>query len=108
VLRSTALVLALAVAAFASASELQTTLELSALRVEVTWIASDREMNRLRLDYGQPSTTQGTTLNGFSVLGKRDGEYVCLLFVRKPDQVNGKRTLALGHELLHCLLGEYH
>ena len=41
-------------------------------------------------------------------LGKRDGAWVCLIFVERPQLVNDERTLQLGHELAHCLLGAYH
>lgn len=93
-----------------SASELRSTLELSALRVEVTWVESAAEMNALRRQYGQPpiDTVIRTRLTGFSVLGRRDGEYVCLLFVQRPRRVDDERTTALGHEMLHCLTGEFH
>jgi hypothetical protein len=30
------------------------------------------------------------------------------LWVLKPGAVDDERTAALGHELLHCLIGNYH
>jgi hypothetical protein len=45
---------------------------------------------------------------GFAVLVDGDGGLVCRLWVLKPRNVDDQRTTALGHELLHCLAGEYH
>jgi hypothetical protein len=42
------------------------------------------------------------------VLGKRDDQWVCLIFAAQPVTVNDARALELGHELAHCLLGAYH
>lgn len=32
----------------------------------------------------------------------------CVVYVTKPETLNDARTLTLGHEVLHCALGEYH
>lgn len=45
---------------------------------------------------------------GFSVLVKRGDEYICRIVTLKPRDVDDRRTATLGHELLHCLFGEYH
>ena len=87
------------------------TLELASLRVEVTWVTSSADMDALRLQYGRRPAIDNvirTRLTGFSVLARRDGEYFCLLFLQRPRRIDDDRTLALGHELLHCLLGSYH
>jgi hypothetical protein len=99
------------------------TLDLSAVMVEVTWVASSDELAALRTQYesrtanadaGQQQFASSRLggrrprETGFSVLGKRDGQYVCLLFVLRPINTNDGRTTAIGHELLHCLLGDYH
>ena len=80
------------------------------VRVEVTWIESEAEMDAKRREYGnvQPDSVIRTRLTGFSVLGRRDGELVCLIFAFKPREEDDRRTLILGHELAHCLLGNYH
>src|SRR5688572_20300342 len=77
------------------------------VRVEVTWIETEAEMNAKRREYGavRPDSVIKTTLTGFSVLGRRDGELVCLIFAPKPRTEDDKPTLILGHELAHCLLG---
>jgi hypothetical protein len=93
------------------------TLELTSVRVEVLWVGSASELARIRQQYEEPAgdirsrTGIGGGLDrtrGFSVLGKRDGEHVCLVYVYRPTRVDDDHTLALGHEMLHCLLGAYH
>jgi hypothetical protein len=93
------------------------TLEVTSVRVEVLWVHSASELARIRQQYRPPAgdirsrTGIGGGLDrtrGFSVLGKRNGEQVCLLYLFRPTSVDDDRTLALGHEVLHCLLGEYH
>lgn len=93
-----------------AAQSVRPSLDLDSVRVEVTWVESRAELKSLRREWGQPKidTVVRTRLTGFSVLGKRDGEYVCLLFVQRPESVDDRNTLALGHELLHCLAGQYH
>ena len=98
------------------------TLELTAVLVEVTWVANSAELAEIRKRYESPVERSGASsgfggafrnrpddgIKGFSVLGKRDGAWVCLIFVERPRLVNDARTLQLGHELAHCLLGAYH
>lgn len=80
------------------------------VRVEVTWVESQAELDAKRREFGRVAADSviRTKLTGFSVLGKRDGELVCLIFAPKPRDEDDKATLVLGHELAHCLLGEYH
>jgi len=77
----------------------------SSVRVEVIWIETQAEMDRKRREYGSRIATASvikTSLEGFSVLGKRDGELVCLVFSPKPERFDDDITTTLGHELLHC------
>jgi hypothetical protein len=106
-----ALIIMLTGAPVRAAEQIAATLDLATVRVEITWVASLDEMNRLRRGYGQPPLGDPvfrSRLTAFSVLGKRDGEWTCLLFVPKPERVDDEHTLALGHEVAHCLLGDYH
>ena len=98
------------------------TLELNTVLVEVTWVADSDELAEIRKRYESPVQRSRASagfggafrnrpddgIKGFSVLGKRDGAWVCLIFVERPQVVNDARTLQLGHELAHCLLGAYH
>lgn len=101
---------ALLVACGAGAADVHPTLDLAEVRLEIRWVEAEAEMNRLRRQFGRPpiDTVIRSELAGFSVLGKRDGAYVCLIFARRPTVVDDRLTVTLGHELLHCLLGEYH
>lgn len=105
-----------------AAERVEPTLELSAVLVEVTWIADSLELAEIRKRYESPVQRSRSSasigdiyrvrpddgVKGFSVLGKRDGRWVCLIFVERPQVVNDAHTLQLGHEFAHCLLGAYH
>lgn len=104
-----------------AASPVSPTLELSAVRVEVTWVESSAGIQSKAREYGRCPRRDSVVMSerlsgasclgehsGFAVLGKRDGQYVCLLFVLKPERTDDDRTTAVAHELLHCLLGDYH
>lgn len=104
-------------AAPAWSDPIRPSLELTAMRIEVTWVHSASELARIRREYERPVGDSRSRagigggldrLRGFSVLGKRNGEYVCLVYSYRPVLLDDDRTRALGHELLHCLLGEYH
>jgi hypothetical protein len=84
---------------------LHETMNVNSVRIEVTWIETQAEMDRKRREYGSRVATDPvikTALHGFSVLGKRDGELVCLIFSPKPERFNDGVNNTLGHELLHC------
>ena len=113
-----ALLVALALlAAPARSDPIQPTLELTSMRVEVTWVNNASELAHLRRQYERPVGNSRSRagiavgvdqLRGFSVLGKRNGEYVCFVYIYRPVILDDDRTRVLGHEMLHCLLGEYH
>ena len=114
--------LALLSAASIAAERIEPTLELSAVLIEVTWVADSDELAQIRKRYESPLQRSRASagfggafrnrpddgIKGFSVLGKRDGAWVCLIFVERPEVVDDARTLQLGHELAHCLFGAYH
>jgi hypothetical protein len=106
-----------------AAQSVAPTLDLAAVRVEITWIADRAELAEIRRKYETRTSAANARQQrqaaarlgsrqpseaGFSVLGKRNGEHVCLIFVERPTVVNDAHTLQLGHELAHCLLGAYH
>lgn len=84
---------------------LRATRTVESVRVEVTWVASQAELEAKRREYGAkwvPRTVINTKLEAFSVLGTRDGELVCLIFAPKPARFDDRDNTSLGHELLHC------
>jgi hypothetical protein len=97
----------------AHGEDVEPSIELGEMKLEVTWVRSNAEIERARKRYGAEIEEQGHRRvpqkpEGFAVLVDRDGELVCRLWVLKPENVDDERTTALGHELLHCLAGEYH
>ncbi len=105
-----------------AADRILPTLEISAVLIEVTWVVDSLELAGIRERYESPAvhrSRSSTSVRGFrnratdgvrafSVLGKRNGEWVCQIFVERPAFVNDSHTLHLGHELTHCLFGAYH
>jgi hypothetical protein len=96
----------------AVAQRVEPAIELSVVRVEVIWVrASELAKLRQRYQSGPPPFRKDnftSTEKGLAVLGKRNGEDVCLIFVERPVIVDSDKTRTLGHEFLHCLFGAYH
>jgi hypothetical protein len=81
------------------------TMTVNSVRIEVIWIETQADMDRKRREYGARVVMDSvikTSLQGFSVFGKRDGELVCLVFSPKPERFDDDVNTTLGHELLHC------
>ena len=97
----------------AHGDDIQPTIDFRAMKLEVTWVRSNAEVEHARKRYGAEIEQKGHRRvpqkpEGFAVLVRSDGELVCRLWILKPGNVDDERTTALGHELLHCLVGEYH
>ena len=101
------------VALAASAQRIVPTIDFSAMKLEITWVRTNAQIEAAREEYGAEIEQEGNRRvpqkpEGFAVLVRRAGELVCRLWVLKPENVDDQRTTALGHELLHCALGDYH
>jgi hypothetical protein len=105
------------VAAPALAGEVvKPTINVNDLRVIVNYV-SRGELAYLQSKYGGAridlrEIRQDYRL-GFSILrtNRETGARTCEIYLPKdkqPSEVDDKATLTLGHELLHCMLGEYH
>jgi hypothetical protein len=97
----------------ARGEDIQPTVNFGAMKLEVTWVRSNAEIAYARKRYGAEIEEEGHRRvpqkpEGFAVLVRRDGGLICRLWVLKPGNVDDERTTALGHELLHCLVGAYH
>ncbi len=96
----------------ARAEPVAPSLDITAVRVEIVWARTNAEIDAARKRYDADVRDRHRkvpqTPEGFSVLVRRGDEMVCRLFVLQPERVDDERTLALGHELAHCLLGAYH
>jgi hypothetical protein len=97
----------------AHGEDVKPTIDFGEMKVEVTWVGSNADIEHARKRYGVEIESKGHRRvpqkpEGFAVLVGTDSGLVCRLWILKPGNVDDERTTALGHELLHCLLGEYH
>jgi hypothetical protein len=93
------------------------TLNVTSVGLEVTWVEDSAELDAIRRRYrpfsdGDALAAFGRRVagleKGFSVLVRKDDQFICRIYVFKPIVVDDDATTAVGHELLHCLLGSYH
>jgi hypothetical protein len=98
-----------------AAGAIEPTLDLHDLRVVVSYV-SVGELVNLQVRYGghvDRREIRQDHRHGFSILktnrdtGARTCE-ICLPNAQRPLQIDDEGTLTLGHELLHCMLGDYH
>jgi hypothetical protein len=100
----------------ATASEtISPTLHVEDMRVMVSYL-SNTEFAQLQWKYGAHidlrDVRQGYR-HGLSILktNRETGARTCEIYLpneRRPAKVDDDGTLTLGHELLHCMLGNYH
>ena len=91
------------------------TVEFNDLRVIVTYVSTGELANR-QDGHGFGLDRRDIRQNyrhGFSVLKKNreTGALTCEIYLaneQRPREVDDQATLSLGHELLHCMLGDYH
>jgi hypothetical protein len=92
------------------------TIDFNDMRVVVSYI-STVELANLQHKYGvygdQRDILQQDYRHGFSILKKNreTGALTCEIYLpsaKQPREVDDEATLSLGHELLHCMRGNYH
>ncbi len=88
----------------ATSEQITPRMDLVAVRVEVTWYATANEV-RAALEAAKVKGTPRGGVNGFSFT-TADG--VCHIHAVRPKEVDRAGTTTVGHEVLHCLLGQYH
>jgi hypothetical protein len=78
-----------------------TDLDLTEVTIRVHWYDDARDI---------PRTEYRTTNAGLAVLKRRTdtGEYVCDVHVVRPRFIDSSKVSTVGHEVLHCLWGNYH
>ena len=94
---------------------IEPTLDFADMRVVVRYVSSGELLN-LQAKYGdRPDRRQINQdhRRGFSILrrSRETGLLTCEIYVlnaHRPREVDDEGTLSLGHELLHCMLGDYH
>jgi hypothetical protein len=92
------------------------TLEVNDMRVIVAYV-SVAELVSLQAKYGNVEIDRRDIRQdhrtGFSILrtNRQTGARTCEIYLpdaKRPKEVDDEATLILGHELLHCMLGDYH
>lgn len=73
------------------------------LGLAVHWATSD-EIARVAHDYGDATADR----DGYAVLKGVGGAWTCDIYAHEPFVLNAAAQELLGHELLHCLYGNYH
>jgi hypothetical protein len=91
------------------------TFDFSDMRVVVTYVSTG-ELANLQDGHGFGLDRREIRQNyrhGFSILKKNreTGALTCVIYLtndQRPREVDDEATLSLGHELLHCMRGDYH
>lgn len=91
------------------------TVDFNDLRVVVTYV-SIGELVNLQAKYGAGMDRRDLRQDGrhgFSILkrNRETGALTCEIYLanqERPREVDDQATLSLGHELLHCMRGDYH
>ena len=100
----------------AAASEaIKPTLDVQDMRVTVSYVSTG-QLVQLQRKYGARIDLRDVRQDhrhGFSILktNRETGARTCEIYLPnddRPDKVDDGGTLTLGHELLHCMLGDYH
>ena len=90
-------------------------LEVKDMRLVVTYVSTGELVN-LQGKYGaniDRRDMRQSHRHGFSILrtNRETGARTCEIYLprtMRPVQVDDEGTLVLGHELLHCMFGDYH
>ena len=94
---------------------LKPTIDINDLRVVVTYLSTDQLVN-IQHKYGSyvdRRDIRQSSRHGFSILrtNRETGARTCEIYLpneKRPREVDDQATLSLGHELLHCMRGDYH
>ena len=107
----------LAVSAHAGDS-VKPTIDVTEIRLVVTWtdaigVRMARERHNAPIGDLRSRIGSGGTQalhRGFSVLtrNRTSGAYTCRVYAMRPEKIDDDHTTSIGHEIAHCLLGEYH
>jgi hypothetical protein len=110
------LALALVAAQAALGGELlKPTIDVNDMRVLVIYVSTGELVN-LQHRYGARIYRRDIRQDyrhGFSILktNRETGARTCEIYLpndKRPREVDDEATLSLGHELLHCMRGDYH
>jgi hypothetical protein len=108
--------LALRAAPTPGGEPLRPTLDISDMRVVVTYLSTG-DLVKLQQQLGGGGVDlrdiRQSHHKGFSILrtNRETGARTCEIYLpsqQRPREVDDAGTLSLGHELLHCMYGNYH
>jgi hypothetical protein len=91
------------------------TLDIRDMRLVIRYVSTG-ELVELQRRYGTRPDLRNVRQDqgrGFSILktNRETGARTCEVYLpnkQRPETVDDDSTLTLGHELLHCMLGDYH
>jgi hypothetical protein len=91
------------------------TLDVQDLRLVVNYVSTG-ELVQIQRKYGKHIDLHDVAQShrhGFSILktNRETGARTCEVYLpneQRPAEVDDAGTLTLGHELLHCMMGDYH
>ena len=91
------------------------TIDFNDMRIVVTFVSTNELVN-LQRKYGAKIDLREIRQDyrhGFSILktSRETGARTCEIYLpneKRPLKVDDDATLSLGHELLHCMRGNYH
>jgi hypothetical protein len=94
---------------------LKPTLDINDMRVVVAYVSTNELVN-LQRKFGAHIDLREIRQDyrhGFSILktNRETGARTCEIYLpndQQPREVDDEGTLSLGHELLHCMRGNYH
>jgi len=94
---------------------IRATLDASDMRIVVSYVSTGQLVN-LRSQFGSHIDRREIRQDyrhGFSILktNRETGARTCEIYLpndQRPLKVDDVGTMTLGHELLHCMLGDYH
>ncbi len=109
------LALALRAAPATGGEPVKPTLEVNDVRVVITYVSTG-ELIKLQQQIGGGVDLRDIRQShhkGFSILrtNRETGARTCEIYLpnqQRPREVDDEGTLSLGHELLHCMYGNYH
>ena len=91
------------------------TIDVNDMRVVISYVSTGELVN-LQREYGAHIDLREIRQDyrhGFSILktNRETGARTCEIYLpnaKRPREVDDEGALTLGHELLHCMLGDYH
>ncbi len=98
-----------------AAETIRATLDASDMRIVVSYVSTGQLVN-LQAQFGahiDRREIRQDYRHGFSILktNRETGARTCEIYLpndQRPLKVDDVGTMTLGHELLHCMLGNYH